>query len=187
MGCPNRLRPGTSPHALRIPPRDGHPALRSTASGGSTSVLAVSSFRLRARLDVSIPSPFSGQRGYEPASWIGRPSFERPRDFNPPEQRTAQRTLPGFRRFGHPPRRPISLQCQLGNLHCQDFHLLDHQPSFTALSRRTKISISLTTTGQPAKAFSSEEYFTLYWKRIGIREAGACVLTSFRGLHGRAN
>ena len=25
---PPRLRPGTSPHALRIPPRDGHPALR---------------------------------------------------------------------------------------------------------------------------------------------------------------
>ena len=34
---------------------------------------------------------------------------------------------PGFRRFGHPPRRRISLQCQLGNLHWQDFHLLDHQ------------------------------------------------------------
>src|SRR6266849_54618 len=45
---------------------DGHPALRSTASGGFRSVLAVSSFRLRARLDVSIPSAFSGQRGYEP-------------------------------------------------------------------------------------------------------------------------
>jgi hypothetical protein len=28
---PNRLQPGISPHALRIPPRDGHPALRSTA------------------------------------------------------------------------------------------------------------------------------------------------------------
>ena len=30
-GSPHRLRPGTSPHALRIPPRDGHPALRSIA------------------------------------------------------------------------------------------------------------------------------------------------------------
>jgi hypothetical protein len=60
------LQPGTSPHALRIPPRDGHPALRSTASGGFRSVLAVSSFRFRARLDVSIPSAFSGQRGYYP-------------------------------------------------------------------------------------------------------------------------
>ena len=27
-GRPHRLRPGTSPHALQIPPRDGHPALR---------------------------------------------------------------------------------------------------------------------------------------------------------------
>jgi hypothetical protein len=27
-------------------------------------------------------------------SWIWRPSFERQRDFNPPEQRAAQRTLP---------------------------------------------------------------------------------------------
>jgi len=27
-GSPHRLRPGTSPHALGIPPHDGHPALR---------------------------------------------------------------------------------------------------------------------------------------------------------------
>jgi hypothetical protein len=33
------------------------------------------------------------------------------------------RLHPGFRRFGHPPRRRISLQCQLGNLHWQDFHI----------------------------------------------------------------
>ena len=33
-----------------------------------------------------------------PASWIWRPSFERQRDFNPPEQRAAQRTLPARRR-----------------------------------------------------------------------------------------
>jgi hypothetical protein len=63
---PHRLRPGTSPQALQIPPHGGHPALRSTASGGFRSVLAVSSFRLRARLDLSIPSAFSGQRGCEP-------------------------------------------------------------------------------------------------------------------------
>ena len=95
--CPPRLRPGTSPHALRIPPRSGHPALRSTTSGGFRSVLAVSSFRLRARLDVSIPSASSGQRGCKPRFWIWRPSFERQRDFNPPEQRAAQRALPGCR------------------------------------------------------------------------------------------
>src|ERR1700736_1445829 len=35
-----------------------------------------------------------------PASWIWRPSFERQRDFNPPEQRAAQRALPNCRRLG---------------------------------------------------------------------------------------
>jgi len=35
--------------------------------------LAVSSFRLRARLDVSIPSSFSGQRGITPAFGYGAP------------------------------------------------------------------------------------------------------------------
>ena len=63
-------------------------------SGGSRSVLAISSFRLRARLDVFIPSTLSGQRGYEPRFWIWRPSFERQRDFNSPEQCAAQRTCP---------------------------------------------------------------------------------------------
>ncbi len=67
-------------------------------SGGSRSVLAISSFRLRARLDVFIPSTLSGQRGYEPRFWIWRPSFERQRDFNPPEQCAAQRTCP----YGRP-------------------------------------------------------------------------------------
>ena len=53
------------------------------------------------------------------------------------------RLHPGFRRFGHPPRRRISLQCQLGNLHWRDFHSLDHQLSFTALARRTNSPIAL--------------------------------------------
>src|SRR5712692_9108785 len=51
----------------------GHPALRSTASSGSSSALAVSSFRLRARLDVCIPSAFFGQRGITPAFGYGAP------------------------------------------------------------------------------------------------------------------
>jgi hypothetical protein len=72
---------------------DGHPALRSTASSGSSSALAVSSFRLRARLDFCLPSAFSGQRGITPACWIWRPSFERQRDLNPPEQRAAQHAV----------------------------------------------------------------------------------------------
>src|SRR5262250_3615393 len=37
LGFPHRLRPGTSPHALRIPPHGGHPALRSTASDSPAS------------------------------------------------------------------------------------------------------------------------------------------------------
>src|SRR5215470_20291815 len=73
LGFPHRLRPGTSPHALRIPPHGGHPALRSTASSGSSSALAVSGFRLRARLDVRIPSAFFGQRGTTPAFGYGAP------------------------------------------------------------------------------------------------------------------
>ena len=37
------------------------------------------------------------------------------------------RLLPGFRRFGRPRRRRISLQCQLGNLHWRDFHPQGHR------------------------------------------------------------
>lgn len=35
--------------------------------------------------------------------------------------------LPGFRRIGHPPRRRVSLRCQLGNLHRRVFHPLERQ------------------------------------------------------------
>jgi hypothetical protein len=72
-GSPHRLRPGISPHTLRIPPHDGHPVLRSTARNGFRSTLAVSSFRLRARLGFSIPFPFSGQRGITPAFGYSAP------------------------------------------------------------------------------------------------------------------
>src|SRR5262245_15804641 len=54
-GGPHRLRPGTSPHALRIPPRGGHPALRAM-SGGSWARCAVSRSRRRARVWVSLTS-----------------------------------------------------------------------------------------------------------------------------------
>jgi hypothetical protein len=70
---PHRLRPGTSPHALRIPPHDGHPALRRRIDGGFRSALAVSGFRFRARLDFSIPSISSGPRGVTPAFGYGAP------------------------------------------------------------------------------------------------------------------
>jgi hypothetical protein len=72
-GSPHRLRPGTSPHTLRIPPHDGHPVLRSSARSGFRFTLAVSGFRLRARLGFSIPLPFSGQRGITPAFGYSAP------------------------------------------------------------------------------------------------------------------
>jgi hypothetical protein len=92
-GSPHRLQPGTSPHALRIPPRDGHPALRSTAK-----------WRLQVHLGciwLSLSCPcrllhtFLSLRParHYPRFWIRRPSSGRQRDFNPPERRAAQRTL----------------------------------------------------------------------------------------------
>ena len=72
-GSPHRLRPDTSPHALRIPDRSGHPALRDTRAIGSRSALAVSGFRLRARLGFSIPPCSPGQRGITPAFGYGPP------------------------------------------------------------------------------------------------------------------
>src|SRR5215831_9427112 len=106
LGFPHRLRPGTSPHALRIPPHGGHPALRSTASSGSRSALA--------SIQLSPSCPFRRlhtfcflrpARNY-PRFWIWRPSFERQRDFNPPEQRAAQRAVPIF-----PVTRLTELEC----------------------------------------------------------------------------
>ena len=92
-GSPHRLRPGISPHTLRIPPRGGHPVLRSTTSGGFRSVLRVSGFRLRALRDVSIPFLSLRPARHYPRFWIRRSSSERRRDLNPPDPGAAQRTL----------------------------------------------------------------------------------------------
>ena len=62
-------------------------------SGGFRSALAVSVFRLRARLGFSIPSALPRPARHYPRLWIWRPSFERQRDLNPPDQNAAQRTL----------------------------------------------------------------------------------------------
>jgi len=96
---PNRLRPGTSLQALQIPSCDDHlmdtlPSEVQQAVGFRVG-LAVPSFRLRARLDLSIPSAFSGQRGLRtPLLRYGAPHLSARRDFNPPEQRAAQHALP---------------------------------------------------------------------------------------------
>ena len=92
-GSPHRLQPGTSPHALRIPPHDGHPAFRELRSGGSRSALVC--FRLSPSCPFRPLHTFHSSRParHYPRFWIWRSSFERQRDFNPPDQRAAQRTL----------------------------------------------------------------------------------------------
>ena len=67
-GGPHRLRPGTSPHALRIPPHDGHPALRNYSERWLQVRLGC------IRLSPSCPfrplhtcPALSGQRGITPA------------------------------------------------------------------------------------------------------------------------
>jgi len=66
---------------------------RELQEDGSRSALAVSGFRLRARLDFSIPNFFLRPARHYPRFWIWRPSSERQTDFNRHEQRAAQRTL----------------------------------------------------------------------------------------------
>jgi hypothetical protein len=67
-GSPHRLRPGTSPQTLRIPPRDGHPALRSYCEQrlqvrlGCIQLSPACPFRL-----LHTACSLSGQRGFTPA------------------------------------------------------------------------------------------------------------------------
>jgi hypothetical protein len=80
----DQLRPSTPPHALRIPPRDGHPALRGLQEGCFRFGLAVTSFRLRAHLSFCIPA-------FQPRPSRHYPGF---RILRPPEPlRAAQHTL----------------------------------------------------------------------------------------------
>jgi hypothetical protein len=70
-----------------------------TLPSGDLQVMAsgppwlVSGFRFRARLGFSIPFTFLRPARHYPRIRIRRSSFERRRDFNPPEQRAAQRTI----------------------------------------------------------------------------------------------
>ena len=61
--------------------------------GGFRSALAVSGFRLRARLGFSIPAFFPRPARHYPHFRIWHPSSGHQRDFNPPELRAAQRTI----------------------------------------------------------------------------------------------
>src|SRR5215813_11203440 len=83
---------------LLLMPFGFHLAMDTLPSGvlqesGFRSALAVSGFRLRARLGLSIPSFFLRPARHYPRFRIWRPSSEHQRDSNPPEQRAAQRTL----------------------------------------------------------------------------------------------
>ena len=75
-------------------------------SGEGDCFRGLTTVRLRYDLLLCLPS-LSEQTGFAPS----------PRG----------RLLPGFRWFGHPLHRRISLQRQLGNLRWRDFHPLDHQ------------------------------------------------------------
>jgi hypothetical protein len=92
-GSPHRLRPGTSPHTLRIPPHDGTPCPPENCGEwlqvhlGCIKLSHSCPFRL-----LHTFSPLRPARHY-PRFWIQRPSSGRRRDFNPPEQCAAQRTL----------------------------------------------------------------------------------------------
>src|SRR5271157_3899155 len=90
-GRPHRLQPDTSPHALRIPDRSGHPALRDgnrlQVRLGCVRLSPSCPFRLLHTDLLSRPA-----RHY-PRFRIRRSSSERRGDFNPPDSRAAQRTL----------------------------------------------------------------------------------------------
>src|SRR5260370_3940714 len=92
-GSPHRLRPGTSPHPLRIPPHGGHPVLRSNTESGFRVHLGC--IKLSLSCPFRLLHTFSLLRPARHYSrlWIQRPSSGRRRDFNPPEQCAAQRTL----------------------------------------------------------------------------------------------
>jgi hypothetical protein len=118
-GGPYRLQPGTSPHALRIPPRDGHPALRELRVVAPDPPWLCPAFRLRARLGFSIPSSHSRPARHYPRVRIWRSSSERQRDFNPPEQCAAQRTL--WRSPTPPSRSRLSYSISLHKPICSTF------------------------------------------------------------------
>jgi hypothetical protein len=100
LGRPVRLRVSPidcGPAVLRKPfglclATDALPS-RARQSSGCRFTLAVSSFRLCARLGFSIPSRLLWPARHYPRFWISCSSSEHERDFNPPEQHAAQRTV----------------------------------------------------------------------------------------------
>jgi hypothetical protein len=94
LGWLPRLRPGISPQTLQIPPHGGHPVLRLSCDRRKCrffplAVSTVSSFVPAYGSPCLLPRP---ARHY-PRFWIWHPSSECQRDFNPPDQCAAQRTI----------------------------------------------------------------------------------------------
>ena len=92
MGSPPRLRPGTAPQTLRTPPRDGRPVLRSSVVGAPQVHLGC------VRLSPACPCRYLHTCHLRPARhyprlWIRPPSSGGRRDFNPPDQCAAWRTV----------------------------------------------------------------------------------------------
>src|SRR5271166_5925837 len=119
-GRPHRLQPDTSPHALRIPDRSGHPALRDIPSNwlkvclGCVRLSPLCPFRLlhtrllsrparrypRFRIRPSSPETdlSTGPQHHSPfhpsrCAQTNENSSERRGDFNPHDSRAAQRTV----------------------------------------------------------------------------------------------
>src|SRR5258705_1429664 len=89
---------------------------------GSRSALAMSGFRLRARLGFSIPAVSLRPARHYPRFRIWRPSSGHQRDFNPPEQRAAQRTLwPLLTPRSVSPRRPFSHEARSPQVRTHSF------------------------------------------------------------------
>jgi hypothetical protein len=125
LGRPVRLRVSPidcGPAVLRKPfglclATDALPS-RARQSSGCRFTLAVSSFRLCARLGFSIPSRLLWPARHYPRFWISCSSSEHERDFNPPEQHAAQRTvclihIPTAADFAAAP--PTELLCEQGS------------------------------------------------------------------------
>jgi hypothetical protein len=104
-GC---IHPVPSPPTLAFVPlvqtRHSHPSHKSVSRGGHLSKLHYGSLALQ---PADLFTLLTDRTRFAPS----------PRGF----------LLPGFRRFGHPLRRRLSLRWQLGNFHRRDLHPLEWQ------------------------------------------------------------
>jgi len=97
--CALRLRPGGSPHALRIPPRDGHPALRLERTRRPPPVCRLRNLLHRCLFVSKVVSSRFLPYPQSPASELLHPLLDivpgsrDEWDFHPPDSRAVGRTL----------------------------------------------------------------------------------------------